>query len=192
MDALFDIWVWSLKHLAAGTFPDCRHDGRAWTSTDAKRALTSGNNLNIKAALVHVACDWKFLKEVLRLPGWNESRCICFNCPCTPAQLRQVDMQAPWRNSRLDHWALVHRLLLCGHILSPLFAIPWFDAQTCIKLDWLHIADLGITPDFLGASSTWLAPHTSWAITLPTAARRCGCRSKSGTERLVVRTGSTV
>ena len=151
MDALLSIFVWSMKCLAEGRFPSRRHDGSAWTASDHRRALHGNHMLKIKGVLLHVSGDWKFLKDVLRLPGWADSGGLCFRCRCTPEQLREVDMSAAWRSQPMTHWDLVQKLHLDGKLLSPLFAAPWFDAQTCIKLDWLHVADLGVTADFLGS-----------------------------------------
>ena len=41
------------------------------------------------------------------------------------------------------------RILQEGGEISPAFAIPWFSLSS-LRLDWLHVADQGVTPVFLG------------------------------------------
>ena len=51
-------------------------------------------------------------------------------------------------NRLSDHAGLEH-ILEQGGELSPAFAIPWLTLSS-LRLDWLHIADQGITPVFMG------------------------------------------
>jgi hypothetical protein len=106
-------------------------------------------DLGVRAALCEVRGDWKFFKDTFRFPGWNTKAGICWRCTCTPAELRTVGLDAPWRQDRVDHWKLLQRLLENHVTLSPLFAAPW--VRSCVfKMDWLHCADQGVSADFLG------------------------------------------
>eukprot|EP00974_Lingulodinium_polyedra_P035210 3382138-Lingulodinium_polyedra.AAC.1 len=52
------LWIfWSLKALAAGTWPSERHDGQPFTNGDASRAALAGEPL-MKGALVYILGDW--------------------------------------------------------------------------------------------------------------------------------------
>lgn len=63
--------------------------------------------------------------------------------------MREVDLNAPWRQDRLDHWACLRRMRQAGLTLSPLFASPCLKT-TCFLLDWMHIVDLGVAADVSG------------------------------------------
>ena len=51
---------------------------------------------------------------------------------------------------RVDHEALLDRLRRTKRWLSPIWQWPRF-SQVCLKLDWLHIADLGVTARMAGS-----------------------------------------
>ena len=149
-DDLIRVLVWSLEALAAGCWPRTRHDGGAWLQpADGRRARRAGQPLGTRAALVEVRGDWKFLKETFKLPGWNTLSGICWRCSCTPEGLRQVGLDAPWRQEPLDHWGLLARMLRDGVALSPIWSAPWV-RSSIFKIDWLHAVDQGVSADFLG------------------------------------------
>ena len=93
-DTLLEIFVWSMTCLATGVFSSRRHDGNAWTPSDHRRAALENKQLHLKGVLLHVAGDWKFFNEILRLLGWNDVGGLCFRCRCIPHQLRLVDLYA--------------------------------------------------------------------------------------------------
>ena len=49
----------------------------------------------------------------------------------------------------MGHWELMHRILDKGLPLNGLFACPGLTASQ-FYIDWLHVADLGVTQDLLG------------------------------------------
>ena len=67
----------------------------------------------------------------------------------TPAELREVGPDAGWRNRRLSHWDLIHRIRRNNVEVSPLFSSPFLKGS-CFKIDWLHAVDQGVGADFLG------------------------------------------
>lgn len=70
---------------------------------------------------------------------------------CEPRrQVRDVGPDASWRTSRIGHYDFIQRQLDNGAELCPLFNVPWF-STSCFRLDWLHIADQGITADFMAS-----------------------------------------
>lgn len=147
---IFNILQWSMTALAANRFPQRRHDGLPWEASDSRRQKLTGE-IGLSGLLVEVRADWQALKQVFKLPGWRDKASLCWRCDATPASFRQVGADATWRlpAHRLDHWHFAERTLRAGKKLSGLFRWPGVTTETfCI--DWLHIADLGVTCDFLG------------------------------------------
>ena len=70
-----------------------------------------------------------------------------------PGKLKEVGTSASWRMlaNRKNHWQSLQQL----KSVSPLFGAPFFHIDL-ITLDWLHIADLGISLDFLGSFFKYL------------------------------------
>ena len=146
---LLEIVLWSLQCLAIGQMPDARHDRAEWQASDTWRAKHQGEDIGVKAILVEVRGDWAMLKEVFHLPGWKELAGCCWLCRATPADIRNMGADAPWRRNRLTHWQLLERILLLGHTLCPLMEAPGF-RSSIVKIDWLHSVDQGVGADFLG------------------------------------------
>ena len=94
-------------------------------------------------------------KDIFRFPQHNETGGCCWRCEATPGTIRIVHAHAPWRAARLDHWALMRRMLARGLSISPLFFAPGVRSGM-FRLDWLHVVDLGIGSDWLGQFFTYL------------------------------------
>lgn len=148
-DDICTVIAWSFKQCALGTMPSVRHDGSAWHQTDAKRKRLAGKTFP-RAILAEVRGDWSFYKQCFRFPQHNEVAGICFKCAATRSNYKDCSLTAPWRVQRLTHWQLIERMLLAGIAVSPLFDAP-FLTTACFLLDWLHVFDLGVTPNFLGS-----------------------------------------
>jgi len=149
IDSILSVLLWSFRALARGAHPSARHDGSEWGPGEAHRAKMSDRPVGVKGFLVELRGDWAWFKTVLRLPAWNESRGCCWLCRATPADIRSIDENAPWRSQRLSHWGLVSRMRAHGLSMRPLNSCPGFRSD-CIQIDWLHTAELGVTSDFLG------------------------------------------
>ena len=52
-------------------------------------------------------------------------------------------------SQQLGHFPALERILAGGGELSPLWKTPWMHMEA-LRIDWLHVADQGITPVFLG------------------------------------------
>ena len=113
------------------------------------RRRRASKDLGIAGALVEVRGDWAFMKEVFHVPGWAEKGLCCWRCRCTADQVRETGAHAAWRNARLGHWDLMALASGKGHAWSPVFRAPWLTAAQ-FKMDWLHVADHGVTASFLG------------------------------------------
>ena len=78
---IFEVIAWSLRHLLAGSWPTCRHDGEPWRPFEKARGKAQGS-LAIRAGLVEIRGDWEFYSQVFGFPYHNETAGICWRCPC--------------------------------------------------------------------------------------------------------------
>ena len=104
---------------------------------------------------MQVAGDWKMYKDIFRFPQHNEARGCCWRCTATPVTFRDTTSTASWRHERLSHWDLIARMRQADLKISPLFSAPGFRTNAC-RLDWLHVADLGVSTDWLGQTLVYL------------------------------------
>lgn len=149
-DDLLTVFAWSLKWLALGYFPPCRHEGEPFRADEQYRAKTAGGPLRVKGVLVELRGDWACMKEVFRLPGWHGAAgaACCFRCTATLQTMKIVGLDAPWRAERRSHWQLLDMWRQQGIQPSPIIGAPWFSSAV-FQLDWLHVMDIGVTLDFL-------------------------------------------
>ena len=184
-DDLLSIVAWSFQHLAKKRYPSKRHDGTDWSDSETARAAAAGREIPVAACLVEVRGDWKMMKEVFRLPGWNEKTGCCWLCRAVPADIRRNDAGADWRRNRLTHWELLHRMLTHNKSISPLLSCPGIKSH-CFKIDWLHAADQGCTADYLGNALLTLLrkmPGSNKKVRLLELFRRiCGFYERTGTQ----------
>ena len=145
-DDIMAVLAWSFKVLATGTMPSVNHLGQPLTG---KRAKLDGKAL-VRAVLVELRSDWMWLKSTFRFPQHNEKAGICWQCPCTPLDIRACSDDAEWKQIRWTHMDMAQRMWQKGHSLSPIFSAPLFTSAQ-ILVDWLHCADLGVTADFLAS-----------------------------------------
>jgi len=159
-DDLLTIFVWSLKFLALGTYPTARHDGQPWLLSDKVRSTSAGQALPVRGLLVEIRGDWKCMKEVFRLPGWQGnavSKC-CWKCSADHTTRKDCSATAPWRTERLSHWDMLARWHAQGVTPCTIIGAPFFDMQL-FQLDWLHVMDLGVSLEFMGNCFTLLLKH---------------------------------
>ena len=125
--------------------------------TDKKRARLAGTSLGCFGLCAQIVGDWKMLKDIFRFPQHNETQGCCFLCAARPGDIRQTSTAAPWRQPRLGHWDLLERMQRQGRRVCPLFEAPGVTVRS-FKIDWLHVADLGISADWLGQAFVFLLP----------------------------------
>lgn len=159
-DDLLTIFVWSLKCLALGTYPTARHDGQPWCPSDRVRKGFAGQALPVRGILVEIRGDWKCMKEVFRLPGWQgnaNSKC-CWKCSADHTTRKDCSASAPWRAQRLTHWDMLARWRAAGVTPCTIIGAPFFNMQI-FQLDWLHVMDLGVSLEFMGNCFVLLLKH---------------------------------
>ena len=64
-------------------------------------------------------------------------------------KVREVSATADWRTTPLTNSDCLYRILSSGRLLNPLLEAP-FVTNKIFRFDWLHVADLGVAPLFLG------------------------------------------
>ena len=75
-------WLrYTLEALAAGKWPEKRHDGKPWiTAQDQSRADRAGTDLSMGGVLVQFRGDWAEVCERLGLPTWSSNTKPCPAC----------------------------------------------------------------------------------------------------------------
>ena len=157
-DEILEVVAWSFRCLSEGKYPTCRHDGSDFNKWDAKRKRLASNPLGACGLLVQARGDWKMYKDTFRLPGWQDKGNCCYRCKVDKEGIKNASSTAPWRKQRLTHADLMARLLASGKTISPIFDCPGFTLER-IKIDWLHVADLGVAPELLGNTIWHLVQH---------------------------------
>ena len=155
-DDIMAVISWSFQQLAAGRYPISRHDGLQWQVTDAWRKKKNLQPLP-RAVLVEVKGDWAFMKDTFRFPQHNELLGCCWLCSVRPSGIRDATSTAPWRAARLSHWQLLARIRSQGLSVSPIFGIPFLTTAQ-FMVDWLHVADQGISAVFLASLFLYILP----------------------------------
>jgi hypothetical protein len=79
--ALFEVLAWSLRCLAVGISPVCRHDSSPWTEDDEKNRAAGGSVI-ARAGLLQVRGDWEFIVQCFRF-RWYTSEVFCWMCNAT-------------------------------------------------------------------------------------------------------------
>ena len=152
-DDIMSILAWSFSALALGLCPTARHDGTDSEVTEAWRRSRGGQKV-LHAAVLEVKGDWKQMHFCFGIPGWMSSpeKPICWRCLATKQSLKDDSgPEALWLQpgGRLTHHAALLRILEDGGSLSSLWSVPWVTMGS-LRIDWLHVADQGVTPVFLG------------------------------------------
>ena len=148
--AILKILAWSLTSLAEGIWPTQGPEGGAWKSP-------LDGPLGLVGACVEWKGDWKMMSSLIGLPMWNNKDGVCWRCQILLEDVRHVGSDAAWRQPqhRTTHGQLLANLQAKGR-MTPIWDFPGFEAS-CLRIDWLHVMDLGVTSYFLGAVLTLAA-----------------------------------
>ena len=111
MNALYDIFVYSLTALLCGLRPLVRHDNTQFADStkigDSKRAAKckTARALPVKGGCIQKRGDWAFMKTVLNVTGWYDGpeKSCCFTCKANYTTLPFCDFweTALWRQTCL-------------------------------------------------------------------------------------------
>ena len=70
----------------------------------------------------------------------------------------QTGTDAPWRTHRRTWPEVLAKILAAGEQVCPLFQVPYANSSV-LKLDWLHVVDLGVAADYVGGLIWYLVTH---------------------------------
>ena len=149
MDSALQVLVWSFQQMALGLHPNRRHDGSNFHAAKEKfRINLSGQPVPL-GLLVQFRGDWKMFKDTLGMPSHNETRGRCWLCNCAPDRVQEFDLHASWRQNYFDQWDFLMRSWEQQRHMSPIWQFPNFNLKV-LRLDWLHVVDLGCAQDAAG------------------------------------------
>jgi hypothetical protein len=152
---LYSVIVWSLRCLATGTSPTCRHDGTPWTKADTKARITSGIPLP-RAAVLQLRGDWEFFETAFRFRS-TSSDTFCWKCDATksagPYCAWDFSPTAAHRATCFGHGSYMRSCVETGE-LPTIFKAPGLSIDH-VAIDSMHSGDLGIFQDAIG-SLFWL------------------------------------
>ena len=150
IDAILEVYVWSLRVLELGFYPECRRDGSPWRKSDKYRMRLKGE-LGFSGGLFQIRGDWACYKQIFGFKGWA-SESICWKCWANKSTMPYTDFKksAKWRKKRHKNLKeLIKRLDEEGATVSPLFGVNGMEIGY-ITIDVLHALDLGATKDAIG------------------------------------------
>ena len=119
------------------------------------RAQAAGRPLLVRGACISKCGDWAWPKQVLGLQGWRGEgvgKRICWICRAgfnDVLHCHDFLATAPWRQALVsmgDFWRSSEE---DNAYKSTIWKIPGF-CLSFIRLDWMHLADLGILQACLG------------------------------------------
>ena len=141
---IMEVLSWSFAALAEGCWPQHGPHGGVWHNPHS-------GSFGFLAACVEFKGDWKMLSSLIGLPMWKNKDGVCWRCQILKEEVKQVGEDAAWRlpQHRTSHGQLLSNLQAKGK-MSPIWDFPGFEA-TCIRIDWLHVMDLGVTSYWFGA-----------------------------------------
>lgn len=164
VNAILEIFVWSLNCLFTGVWPSLRHDGTPWSKHDkrANRHTHDSDRFGFHAILEECRGDWPAFKKLFGFKGWSAHTNICWMCgaDADPDSKPWWDFtsNAKWRSSRLSTFQFLKLLEKNKVSLCKLFEAPCFDISM-VMVDVLHCLDLGVSQDALG-NLFWLVVST--------------------------------
>ena len=153
LDGIWNVMAWSLRAACSGLYPSEDHLGRAFTAaSDPWRAKRRTQELSVRSGCLMFRGDWPWLSSVFRL-SYHSSTDACFLCRGRmengPRQLTDCYDSALWRTTIVNGLDWVTSRIQEGGYLSSVFSWPGFTFDMVI-LDWMHMADLGVSQTCLG------------------------------------------
>ena len=142
-EAIMRVIQWSLESLAEGRWPTRDPDDQPFASDRE-------GEFGYLAAIGEWKGDWKMMSALVGVPHWRAGDGICWRCKILLENVREVGLDASWRrpDQRIGHAELVSNLQARGK-LGGVWNFPRF-SQDCIRIDWLHCMDQGVSAMFFG------------------------------------------
>lgn len=112
---LLQMFAWSFRALATGSFPSAREDGSPWPGAEEERASLAGLPLACGVCAVQqVRGDWAEFAHSLGLPTWRHNLYPCLWCQCERASMFSFgeleEDDCPWQlNTHADYEAACRR-----------------------------------------------------------------------------------
>lgn len=145
-DAIVDIATWSLRFLALGQEPPCKHDG---SPMPGQGSAGVGTVMPVQGILTELRGDWAFFSCLYRFPQFNDGGGMCWQCTATYADFRSLStLDNSWRRNRLTAEEFMVRCRERGPPCT-LFSLPGV-TPTLAQPDWMHCVDQGIAQDIIG------------------------------------------
>jgi hypothetical protein len=149
---ILKIFTQSMVILSQRNYPSVRLDGQAWIRPeDNLRAKLQGDKLGCGACLIELRGDWAYYNQVFGFPSWASHR-ICWTCTASKTgetSFKDTGPCALWRIQRLSSAAFLQQQAQNGIQQSIIFTAPGCTVD-CVRIDWLHCMDLGVTQTVLG------------------------------------------
>ena len=76
IDAILEVFLWSLQALLFGAWPRTRYDNQPWRREDSHRKSEAGSAFGFFAYLCEVRGDWAWFKQIFGFKGWASEN-IC-------------------------------------------------------------------------------------------------------------------
>ena len=83
---IMDFLHWCFQTLGEGLFPNRRHNGELWRSSDEYREALQDCPLGFKGALIQIKGDWAEFAKSLAFHNWGHRIRPCLFCDCTKEQ----------------------------------------------------------------------------------------------------------
>ena len=122
-----DVVAWSMRSLAEGVSPSCRHDGSDFTQYDNQNRVVAGRPID-RAALLQVRGDWEWLEQCFRLRSVSSNH-FCWMCESTqrtpgPLHYHNFAPNAAHRGTLISHQAYLRACAEESSQPSHLFRCP--------------------------------------------------------------------
>ena len=149
-DEIFKVARWCLTALSIGRWPEQLPDGEPFQ--EPMRKKMAAQPLGFQAGVVQFKGDWEFFGNVLHLPRWDNKAGVCWLCQAHKDDIQHSGLDAKWRDSskRIPPDQLLQFMVAQKRPISPVWGWPGMDGS-CFRIDWLHVADQGVTANFFGS-----------------------------------------
>ena len=109
MHTIFAVLAWSLRCLAAGQYPSCRHDGSEFGPGELRRKANDGTSMGLAAACIYIKGDWSEYATTFGLPTWADTMRPCYKCLTDQDDMYELaglsPLHTPWTPVSLSDYS---------------------------------------------------------------------------------------